>query len=234
MALLPSFLLRLIGPLFNVHLLNGSRIGFSYIDSDFVYLNEANIGHFNYIKISSLILAKGAYIVHCNRISGKIAIKLSKSSAIGNFNTIVKASSNVKSTSSSLYLGVLSKITSRHYIDCLCNITILSYSTLAGSGSQVWTHGYYHYPDFHKRVRIDGSIRIGRYCYIGSNSVFNPGVKICNSVNLGANSTISKNIDKSGFYVNQALRMIEGVPNFDERLSRVPDDISPETAYEKK
>lgn len=39
--------------------------------------------------------------------------------------------------------------------------------------------------------------------------VFNPSVKVGNAIHIGGGSVISKNLDKSGMYVNQGLRYIE-------------------------
>ncbi|MDC9522785.1 hypothetical protein PSH55_16900 [Pseudoalteromonas sp. Angola-31] len=232
--ILPSFILRLFQRSLGLRLHKNAKIGFSFIFSErIVLLNGAKIGHFNLIKLQRMYLGRHAYIQNLNRITGAISVKLSSNAGVGNLNTILRAPLTVKNVSSSLYLGKLSKITSRHYIDCLCNITIGSYSTIAGVGSQLWSHGYYHFPDKNERVRIDGAITIGKYCYVGSSSVFNPGVKICDSVNLGSNSSIAKSISVSGFYVSQPLRLIKQDGDFDSRLKLGRVDESCEKFYVK-
>jgi acetyltransferase-like isoleucine patch superfamily enzyme len=234
LLILPSSLLRGFNSILGIKVGVKARIGFSIIFCDRFILSEgARLGHFNYIKINDVFLAKKAYILHFNRFTGPLHIRLSALAGIGNFNTFVKAPISVKNTISKVYLGKLSKITSRHYIDCMCNLTILSYSTIAGIRSQIWTHGYYHYRGVHKRVRIDGSIKIGRYCYIGSGSIFNPGITICDSVNIGSNSSISKTISEEGFYVSQRLRKIEKDPDFDARLEILDSNVTSEVTYVK-
>jgi acetyltransferase-like isoleucine patch superfamily enzyme len=232
---LPSTLLRIFNGVFGIYIGKNGTVGFSIIFSEFVIVSDfGRIGHFNVIHIKKLTLAKLSYIGHLNRFNGPFNVRLSYTAGIGNLNTFVKAPLSVKNSISTLYLGRLSKITSRHYIDCMSNITILSYSTIAGISSQLWTHGYYHYRGTHKRVRIDGEIKIGRYCYIGSGSVFNPGVSVCSSVNLGSNSTISKSISEEGFYVNQQLRKIEREPDFSNRLKKEEKHITIEDTYVKE
>ncbi len=235
LLILPSPLLRGFNGILGIKIGNNGRVGFSMIFCKKLIVSESgSIGHFNLIKINNIALSKKSYIGHLNRLNGPFNLRLAITAGIGNFNNFVKAPLNVKNRVSAIYLGKLSKITSRHYIDCMCNITILSYTTIAGIGSQMWTHGYYHYRGMHKRVRIDGEIKIGRYCYIGSGSIFNPGVSVCSSVNLGCNSTISKSISEEGFYVNQQLRKIDKEPDFHARLRKEEDHITIEDTYVKE
>ena len=46
---------------------------------------------------------------------------------------------------SSLTLGRLSKITADHYVNLIAPVSFGDYSVLAGSGSQVWSHGFVHH-----------------------------------------------------------------------------------------
>lgn len=232
---MPSWLLRHFGGFLGVRLEVGASVGFSVVRCKYLYLGKgARIGHFNIVDTNEIRLDKESYISHLNRFKGPLNIKLSKKAGIGNLNVFVKAPLSVKNTYSYLYLGYLAKITSRHYIDCMSNITFLSFSTLAGVGSQMWTHGYYHCAGEHRRFRVDGSIIIGRYCYIGSGTVFNPGVKLCDSINLGANSTVSKSIDEPGFYVNQQLRKIVKVDGFELSMKKGDQSLSCEDFYVKE
>lgn len=235
LLIFPSLFLRVLNGFLGIKIGKKGKVGFSVIFCDkLMVLEYGRIGHFNFINIKNIMLSKKAYIGHFNRLNGPFNLRLAITAGIGNFNTFVKAPLSVKNRVSFIYLGRLSKITSKHYIDCMCNITILSYTTIAGIGSQLWTHGYYHFRGKHKRVRIDGEIKIGRYCYIGSGSIFNPGVSICSSVNLGCNSTISKSIKEEGFYVNQQLRRIDKEPDFDVRLKKENENITIEDTYVKE
>ncbi|MFA0468968.1 acyltransferase [Vibrio breoganii] len=212
----------------------GSKIGFSVILSKSIYIgNDSSVGHFNYIHNEGIILSDSSRIGTLNRLSGPFKLRIQSFGEIGNFNTFVKAPLSVQSIVSSIYIGKKSKITSRHYIDCMCNITIKSYTVIAGIRSQLWTHGYYHYAGVDKRVRIDGQIKIGRYCYIGSGSIFNPGIKICDSVNIGSHSVISKSISESGLYVNEPLRLVNYNNDFSSKLRKESPLNTKEEAYVK-
>lgn len=46
---------------------------------------------------------------------------------------------------------------------------------------------------------MDGEIKIGDNCYIGSRCIFMPGVKVCNDIIVGAGSCVSKSLTKREF-----------------------------------
>jgi len=186
------------------------RIGFSYVYSENINMKDcSSIGHANFIKLEGLFLDEDAYIRNLNQISGPLMVSLQKRAAIGNGNKIVRAINSVSWGKAVLKLGELSKITSNHSIDCMRSVVFGDFSTLAGYGSQIWTHGYVHKYKGADRYRVDGSIDIGNNVYIGSGSIINPGIKIANSITVGSNSSVSKNLLKPGLYVNQSLRYLE-------------------------
>ena len=197
------------------------RIGFSYIQSKNVNLGlKSSIGHGNFIKIDCLYLEEGAYIQKFNQITGPLLIVLKKQAAIGNLNKIIRAYHSVSWGHSMFKLGELSKITSKHTIDCMRPVVFGNFSTLAGYSSQVWAHGFVHAPKGSDRYRVDGSVHIGDNVYIGSASILNPGIKIGNGVTIGSNSSVSSSLLKPGLYVNQSLRFVEF--NYEKGLKKYP------------
>jgi acetyltransferase-like isoleucine patch superfamily enzyme len=106
---------------------------------------------------------------------------------------------------------------------------------LAGLGSQLWTHGYYHADKGLDRIRIDGNIEVGDNVYVGSSVIFNPGVVIGSRIHIGSGAVISKDLKDPGMYVNQSLRYI------DNNLEKVKSRLRPvegvelvEEVYRKK
>src|SRR5438105_1704942 len=63
-----------------------SRIGFSWVWTDGVMALEesAKIGHFNIIRINSVVIGKSGYIGKFNNINGPIELILDETAAIGN------------------------------------------------------------------------------------------------------------------------------------------------------
>jgi acetyltransferase-like isoleucine patch superfamily enzyme len=217
---------------------SGARIGFSLIwISGRMTLDEStSIGHFNIIKINSLSIDKGGYIGRFNKIKGPIEIILRETAAIGNGNSIDRAPIGVTYGKAVLQLGILSKLTANHRIDCTRSIIIGDYSTVAGHDSQLWTHAYYHDKTGPGRFRVDGEIEIGNNVYIGSRCIINGGVKIADTVVIGSNSSVSKSLTEPGTYVNQPLRFIGPHSDDDARAKfrKVKGHTVCEEVYEKK
>lgn len=185
------------------------RVGWSYISAQHVVLSKGSmVGHGNYIRVDRLHLGECAYVQSLNQIKGPLVVVLDKRAAIGNLNKIIRAPLPISWGHSMLKLGELSKITSKHTIDCMRPVVFGDFSTLAGHSSQIWTHGFMHAPSGEDRYRVDGSIRVGDNVYIGSGSIINPGIRIGNGVTVGSNSSVSKSLLKAGLYVNQPLRFI--------------------------
>ncbi len=200
----------------------GCKLGFSWVYAETIRLApNARLGHGNFISINAFMLAEKSYVGHFNSIVGPFFLVLSECAGIGNKNRVRRAQRGVTWGRSMLKLGKWSKITSEHFVDCTRSVIIGNYSTVAGYGSQLWTHGYLHAPQGLDRFRIDGPIRIGNNVYIGSACVFNAGVRVSDAITVGAASCIARSLDKPGLYVSQPLRYIE--LEYDEAARRHPE-----------
>lgn len=188
----------------------GCQIGFSWVKVKRLRLQEgARIGHGNFIVADALMLARSAYIGHLNRITGPLWLILSEHAGVGNQNKILRGRRGVTWGRAMLKLGIWSKITVGHIVDCTRNVSIGNYSILAGRNSQLWTHGYLHAPEGLDRFRIDGAIKIGNNVYVGSACVINAGIRIADAITIGAASCVARSLDKPGMYVSQPLRYID-------------------------
>ncbi len=196
--------------------------------------DNARIGHFNLIKVNNLTMDTNAYIVNYNSIKGPIDIKLADTAAIGNRNKIYRAPFPITYGVSILQLGLLSKITGNHRVDCTRSIIIGDYSTIAGHDSQLWTHAYYNDKTGPGRFRVDGEIIIGHNVYIGSRSIINSGIKIVDQVVVGSNSCVSKSLLEPGSYVSQALRFIGQTDDLRDRFKKIEGPLLCEEVYERK
>ena len=206
-SFLKPFLLNLLG-----HKISSkSKIGFSCLFvKDLLLEDFSHIGSFNIIFCNKVLLKERASIKKLNYIKGPIEIVISERASIQFLNELKKSSLVENNTHcSELFLGKNSFITRGNYVDLTRSVFIGENSILAGKGSQLWTHGFYHADKGPERIRIDGSITIGDNVYVGSRCTFNPGVSVGNSIHIGAGTIISKNLDKPGMYVGQGLRHIE-------------------------
>src|SRR5690606_1675285 len=139
---------------------------------------------------------------------GPLNIILKKNAVIGKRNKIIRGRRGVSYGRANLTLGINAIIVSDHHLDLTRSISIGDNSIVAGIRSQLWTHGYVHASTGATRFRVDGEINIGKNVYIGSGVIINPGVRIADTINVGGNSTISKDLIIPGMYVNQPLRLL--------------------------
>lgn len=228
---LKIFLLRLVGHKISYK----ARIGFSILFTNTLELKDySRIGHFNFIKVNNLCVDKNAFIKNLNYIKGPFSLVINEKSGISNQNKIRRANRPITYDNASLVLGVNTFIVSNHFLDLTRSIYLGDNSILAGIGSQLWTHGYYHADQGSERIRIDGEIHIGSNVYIGSACVFNPGVCVGDAIHLGAGSVVSKDLTQPGMYVGQALRYLENtLENVRSKLKKVENDDLIEKVYTK-
>lgn len=188
----------------------------------------------NVIRCRRLIMRRRSYLDRFNRVSGPLTVALAETAALGRANVVYRAPHPTSIGPAMLRLGRLSKITSSHLIDCTCTISIGDYSTIAGAGSQLWTHGYKHASQGPGRYRIDGRIDIGDNVYIGSASVLNAGLQIADRVTVGSHSSVSKTLSTPGVYVSQQLRHLELQDDEPStKLAYVGTDPNGEIVYRK-
>lgn len=195
-----------------VKIMGKGKIGFSIIMADEVILEEgAVIGSLNIINVRRLKMAKESRIRNRNKISGNINVELGEKAVISRKNAICNEKESHRNTT--FYLGYNSVIGSAHHIDLTQNVTIGENSILAGIGTQVWTHGFYHSKEGEARWRIDHSVCIGNNVYVGSRCILCQGITISNSITIGAGAVVSKDLVQQGLYVSQALRYIQFDPD---------------------
>ena len=200
------------------------RIGFSLLWVDKLLLQgNIRIGHGNLISCRRLCIGRNGYIGRMNMVHGPLSILLRDTGSIGNSNKIVRGPRHIVAPGPAMLLiGRLGKITANHRLDCTRSVRIGDYSTLAGTGSQIWTHGYVHDETGAGRYRVDGSVRIGDNVYIGSACIVTTGVRIAKGVIVGAGATVSSSLTDPGMYVSTGLRRLNRPPNPDLRTDLQP------------
>lgn len=225
--LLPSFLCIWILRFLDYKIGKHCRIGFSWINIKNLEMGDnSQIGHFNIIIVPDLIVGSSCVIKRFNIIKGNFSLRLKNVCVINQFN---KITSSLNGKLTYCILNEYAIIGVGHTIDLTSHFTLGEYSILAGKGTQVWTHGFYHSKKTYNRWRIDGFVEIGRNVYIGSRCIICAGVTICDHCMLGAGVVVTKNITQEGLYVNQRLRCIEFDPDEAIKRYRKVDDY----IYEK-
>lgn len=133
----------------------------------------------NKVTIGDNVCIASNNIISCNELS------IGQKTAIH--------SGNVFQGSANFSIGTNSRIINNHYFDLHNDIEIGNNTWVAGKGSQFWTHGSIHT----KLKTKDLSIIIKNDIYIGSSSLFAPGVLIASENLVGLGSVVSKSFLES-------------------------------------
>ena len=201
---------NLILNLLGFNLSSTSHIGLSLFFCRNVELQKnARIESFSLFKCQSIFLGEDCRIGRMNVFKGLFHVALQHNSHIGNFNLFKNNGLKTIPAISTFSIAKDANITSSHYVDLSCNVTIGENSVIGGRSSTLWTHGFVHFNKGTERPIKLADIIIKEGVYIGSNCVLNPGVIIDKNINIGAGSSISGHLVKPGLYVNSTLRHIE-------------------------
>lgn len=193
---LPWFLRRLVFKyLFNYEIDRTAYIGRSIICCQKVRLGPgARIGDFTIIRnLGELSLGRLARIGTFNWIHGYI----------GDGEHFKDCPGRV----SKLELHDSAAITARHILDCTDLVSLGSHSIIAGHRSQILTHGI----SFSENKQMCSPVEIGRYCFIGTNSLVLRGSKLPNYSIIGAGSvyTISDPQDDYSLFVGNPAQKVK-------------------------
>ena len=189
--------------IFGFKLHKSSKIGFSIILADKLYMYEdSKIGNFIFCKrINRLVLKKNSSLGNFNLITG-----------FGNFKNSKVYFGHLKSRRCELVLGNHTRCTSRHFFDCNGGINIGDFTTIAGSGTQFLTHSI----DLYNNRQDIEDIKIGDYCFIGTNSIILKGSKLPDYCVLGASSLLNKKFEKIlHLYAGNPAKPVKNYDKFD-------------------
>ena len=134
--------------------------------------NSCKIG-FSFVYPQKLIMHDGAIIGHLNRIYHIHLLEMGKNSIMSRGNIVTGHVKKDKSYNlrplrrSELIIGDESSITIGHHLDCTDRIKIGNFTTLAGLNSQYMTHSI----NFKGGYQDCQPIKIGNYCFVGTNVV---------------------------------------------------------------
>jgi acetyltransferase-like isoleucine patch superfamily enzyme len=149
----------------------------------------------SWIAPSRLIMEEGARIDHLTVCKNIDLLHLKAHSSIGRGNWITgfplgqsRHFAHQQDRQPQLIVGEHSAITHRHLIDCTNSVTIGKFTTVAGFQSQVITH----WIDIEQSRQTSAPVRVGDYCFVGTNCVLIGGSGLPDFCVLGAKSLLNK------------------------------------------
>jgi len=194
----------------------------SFLEKQFAYTihPSSRIG-FSWIAPSRLIMEEGARIDHLTVCKNIDLLHLKAHASIGRGNWITgfplgpsQHFAQEKDRQPELIVGEHSAITHRHLIDCTNSVTIGRFTTVAGFQSQIITHTI----DIRLSRQTSAPVRIGEYCFVGTNSVVLGGSALPDFCVLGAKSLLNKTL-------TETHQLYAGVP------ARPIQKLSPDCEY---
>lgn len=162
-----------------------------------------------------VIMEKGSLITHFTFVNNIDRLHMKKFSKIGRSNWITGANSSSKMFRDSdrtceLIVGVHTRITGQHHIDCTGGVYIGEFTTIAGIQSQILSHSV----DVKQSKQVAGPVTIGNYCFVGTSSILLMGSGLPDCSVLGAGAVLNKNFSESyGLYAGNPARKVK---QFDE------------------
>jgi serine acetyltransferase len=198
---LPWLLRRLV----LVHLLGytidkTAQIGFSWICPHRLEMGPySRIGHLNLCK------------------EGLELLRLGEKAIIGNVNWITgePLTSRVHfkhrmDRCPQLVLANHASITNRHYIDCTAPVYLGRFSVFAGCRSQIMTHSV----DLYESRQDCFPVRIGDFCFVGTDCVLLGGASLPDYSVLGAKSLLNKSYCETYYlYAGVPARPVKKLPS---------------------
>ena len=196
-----------------------SRIGLlNLLNCDKVFVRGARIGHLNQVQCTSFTMKEGSYLRFMNKITLVRNVEMASESEISRRNIIMGlyTSDFERKDECNFYIGNKSLLTNHHRVDCTSYVNIGDNVVVAGSDTQIWTHGFDN-----NRCMIVKPITIGNNIYVGSRCIICQGVTVSNNVIIGAGTCVHKSINESGFYISNELhKKGEFKSNYTNEISR--------------
>lgn len=199
LVLLPWVLRRpLLGWIYGYRLDPTSRIGLAWVfPRELILGPHTSIGHLT-------------ACVHLDKVELGPAATIGRGNWITGFPTSNRAHfAHETDRRAELCLHEHAAITNRHLIDCTSAVEIGAFTTVAGFSSQILTHSI----DLEHNRQSSRPVRIGRYCFIGTNCVILGGAALPDFSVLGAKSLLNMEASEPRtLYAGVPARAIKALP----------------------
>jgi acetyltransferase-like isoleucine patch superfamily enzyme len=211
--------------LFGFQIDPSAKIGLSVLDVDHLELGPgASIGHGNLLtRTHKVTLDEGGEIGYLNIVRGGEEVRLGAYSTVMRFNVLNSIPDNdaAGQTDARLLVDSGSFIVSGHRLDFTDQISIGKNVILAGRNSSFWTHNR----------QATRPIKIGDFCYVGSEVRMGPGAALGDLSILGMGAVLTGEAKSRSVLGGVPAKPIREVNEADEAVLRkktkpsIPDDL---------
>lgn len=175
---------------------------------------------FSWVFPAKLEMGEGALIDNFTLVRHIDLLRMEEHTFIGRLCWITGSPSSTKESFQgenrhpALHLQRHAEITALHHLDCTNTVVFGEFSILAGYYSQLLTHSV----DLQESQQRSRPITIGKYCFIGTNTVILGGTEVPDYCVVGAKSLLNKKW-------TQPYVLLGGVP------AKVVKKLSPDMKY---
>ncbi len=199
-ALLPGPLKRWVyRTCFRYRISPRARVGVAILDCRELVLEEdAAVAHGAAIlQCGRVRLGRHAYVGPLNLVRGAAVVEMDDYSQLLRMNVVNAIIGNdcTNDPYPAFYLGYGSVVTAEHRLDITDTVRIGRRSILGGRNSSIWTHN----------IRSGHGVRIGDYCYVGSEIRMAPGSAIPDFTVVGLASVVVEPL-------REPYTLVAGVP----------------------
>jgi acetyltransferase-like isoleucine patch superfamily enzyme len=189
-AVLPTFVKRLCYRVFfGFEIGPRARIGMALLDATRVTIGEGTrIGHFNVVtRVQRFETGPHALVGNFNLVRGGERVVLGAFAEVRRLNVLNAIPDHDCTTNpvSELEIGAGTLITSGHRIDFTDKVTLGKNVIVGGRNSSLWTHNR----------RETAPIRVGDFCYLGSEVRLAPGATLPDECILAMGAVLAGAID---------------------------------------
>ena len=226
-GLLPNLVKRPLYRLFfGYRIGRGVRIGWALLDAQKLQLGEGTIiGHFNLVlRVAELRTGRQCRVGMLNIVRGGARVILGDYVSVMRLNVLNSIPDHDCTTTptSELELGDGTIVVSGHRIDFTDAVTIGKNVIIGGRNSSLWTHNR----------QQTAPIKIGDFCYLGSEIRAAPGARLASECILALGSVLASDIDTPRSLVGGVPAKVVRPLNDDDlvlvhRKTRddIPDDL---------
>ena len=149
----------------------------------------------SWIDVGELRLGPGARIGHGTRIGPLRVLELESRAMVGSRCRIAGRADGAGSAR----LAEGAAIVAAHFVDAGAGFEMGRFATLAGRGTQVWTHGWTPFAgvaggdgadEAGSRSRVAAPVRLAEDVYVGSAAILLPAVELAERVTVGAGAVV--------------------------------------------
>lgn len=173
------------------------------------------------IRAEEVIIGDNSRIGHATLIKNLSQFCIGKDTIIGNFNIIAGCYGTALYPHSEQNCVFVMEdgaaLTHEHRIDCANKVSVGAFTTIAGRGTQIWTHGI----DPRQSKQITAEVRIGRFVLVSTKVIILKGSILEDNCIVAAGAVVTGTVKSLTLAAGMPARQIRVLDGSEQYFSRV-------------